>query len=70
MVQQEGLTRGRTLGSNLSQNLRKKNILVIKKESINRQNSFSKSPKNQIFSDNANDNSFGSPYQSPKIVEQ
>ncbi|CDW81023.1 UNKNOWN [Stylonychia lemnae] len=70
VLQQEGLTRGRTLGTNQSQNQRKKNILVIKKESINRQNSFSKSPKNQVLSDNAIDNSFGSPYQSPKINDQ
>jgi hypothetical protein len=47
---------------------RKKGVLVIKKESINRQNSFSRSPTNQEMDPNMHENSMGSPYNSPKIL--
>jgi len=56
--------RGRQLGS--KSNGRKKGVIVLKKESINRQNSFSRSPEHALQQLN---NSLGSPYHSPKASE-
>ena len=65
-VQSEKLGRGRVFNTQEVQNLRKKNVLVIKKESINRQNSFSRSPRNAQTQDNQNVNLPSPPFLSPK----
>ena len=54
------LQRGRTLQSGKSLNSSKKGVLVIKRESINRQNSQSRSPTNEV------NTSLESQYHSPK----
>eukprot|EP00347_Sterkiella_histriomuscorum_P021947 403332216 len=87
LAQQDHIKRGRTLEDqqlksqtqSSSTNHKKRNVLVIKKESINRQNSFSRSPTNastkhlgpmQISElNNLHEVSMGSPYQSPMATD-